>query len=152
MNLSLAIAVAIILNINVASIIQNLNYIKNVNHRLSLIKKGQWQIIDDSYNSNYEGMINAIDVLNDFNGFKVIITPGIIETELNNKQKDEIANKINETVNLALLINHPIFEIKINNKLAFMSFKEAYSYLESNFKNKDLIILIANDLPDIYLK
>ena len=152
MNLSLAIAVAIILNINIASIIQNLNYIKNVNHRLSLIKKGQWQIIDDSYNSNYEGMINAIDVLNDFNGFKVIITPGIIETELNNKQNDEIANKINETVNLALLINHPIFEIKINNKLAFMSFKEAYSYLESNFKNKDLIILIANDLPDIYLK
>ena len=152
MNLSLAIAVAIILNINMADIIKSINHIKNVNHRLSLVKKGQWQIIDDSYNSNYDGMINAIDVLKNFSGFKVIITPGIIETKLNDKQKDEIANKINETVNLALLINHPIFEAQINNKLAFMSFKEAYSYLESNYKNKDLIILIANDLPDIYIK
>lgn len=151
MNLSLAIAVAIILNINMADIIKSINHIKNVNHRLSLVKKGQWQIIDDSYNSNYDGMINAIDVLKNFSGFKVIITPGIIETKLNDKQKDEIANKINETVNLALLINHPIFEAKINNKLAFMSFKESYSYLESNYKNKDLIILIANDLPDIYI-
>ena len=151
MNLSLAIAVAIILNVNMKEIIKGITNIKNVNHRLNLIKKGKWLIIDDSYNSNYEGILNAIDALKDFNGFKVVITPGIIETKLSDIQNNKIANKINETTDLALLINHPSFEDKIEKKLAFISFKEAYSYLESNYKNEELIILIANDLPDIYL-
>ena len=152
MNLSLAIAVAIILNVNMKEIIKGITNIKNVNHRLNLIKKGNFIIIDDSYNSNYEGMLNAIDTLNDFNGFKVIITPGIIETKLSDIQNNKIATKINEIVDLALLINHPSFENKIDKKLAFISFKEAYSYLESNYKNEKIIVLIANDLPDIYLK
>lgn len=151
-NLSLAIAVALLLNIEIESIINNVGQIKNVSHRLSLINKGCWQIIDDSYNSNYEGMLNALDVLKSFNGFKVLITPGIIETKLSDNQNDQIVRKINETVDLALLINHPLFEKGINKYLAFTSFKEAYAYLESNYKNDSLIILIANDLPDIYLK
>ena len=151
MNLSLAIAVAIILNINMESIIKNIECLENVKHRLYLVKKENWIIIDDSYNSNYEGMLNAIDVLKEFTGFKVIITPGIIEAKLSDMQNSKIANKINENIDLALLINHPAFENKIDKKLAFISFKKAYSYLESNYKKEKLILLIANDLPDIYL-
>lgn len=151
MNLSLAIAVAIILNINMKSIIKNIECLENVKHRLYLVKKENWIIIDDSYNSNYEGMLNAIDVLKEFTGFKVIITPGIIEAKLSDMQNSKIANKINENIDLALLINHPAFENKIDKKLAFISFKKAYSYLESNYKKEKLILLIANDLPDIYL-
>ena len=151
-NLALSIAVSKALNIKDDVIIKKIPLIKNVEHRLSSYKNNNWLIIDDSYNSNYTGFINALDVLNQFDKYKVIITPGIIEQISNDSLDKLIANKIKEVADLIILINHPSIEKYIDNKLTFFSFKEAYSFLKENYFNNDLVILIENDLPDIYLK
>lgn len=151
-NLALSIAVSKALDIKDDVIINKIPLIKNVNHRLSSYKDNNWLIIDDSYNSNFTGFINALDVLKQFDKFKVIITPGIIEQTNNETQDKLIANKIKEVADLIILINHPSIEKYIDDKLTFFSFKEAYAFLKENYFNNDLVILIENDLPDIYLK
>ena len=67
--------------------------IEGAPHRLSLIKGGNFTIIDDSFNSNPTGSRAALDVLCGFDGQKIIITPGMIE--LGEKQ-DELNEKLGE--------------------------------------------------------
>ena len=48
-------------------------------HRLQLIKKGNAVIIDDAYNSNPKGCEAALKTLSLFDGYKILVTPGMIE-------------------------------------------------------------------------
>lgn len=151
-NLACAIGVAKALNVDDNYIIQTIKKLKNVEHRLSISYQNNWTIIDDSYNSNIIGFINALDVLKSSAYTKVLITPGIIEQKNNEKQDAQIANKIIDCCDLILLINSPSFGNKIANKLVFNSFKDAYNYLINKYHDAKLTILIENDLPDIFLK
>ena len=50
-------------------------------------------IIDDSYNANYESMVAAIDYLNTFNNYKIIIVGEIAELgKFSNQIHLKIAN------------------------------------------------------------
>ena len=151
-NLALSIAICKKIGVEDSKIIDRISKIKNVKHRLSLFYDNNWTIIDDSYNSNIDGFLNALDVLNQFDGYKIIITPGIIETSNNNKFDMLISQKINSITDLALLIKSPSFYKYVDNKLSFYSFKEAYTYLKNNYIDKKLTILIENDLPEIFLR
>ena len=137
------------LNIDDKHIISNINKLKNVDHRLSISIYHNWTIIDDSYNSNLKGFINALEELSNYDTFKVLITPGIIENPLANK---ELINYINKHSDLVLITSNIDVFNKLNNKLFFNSFNEAFSYLKNNYYDKKLTILIENDLPDIYLR
>lgn len=53
--------------------------LKNPIHRLSLISRGDMTIIDDAYSSNTDGFTAAVKYLKSFEGWKVIVTPGIPE-------------------------------------------------------------------------
>ena len=151
-NLALSIAVCKKIGMEDAKIIDRISKIKNVEHRLSLFYDKNWTIIDDSYNSNVDGFLNALDVLNQFDGYKIIITPGIIETSKKENFDLIISQKINSVTDLALLIKSPSFFKYVDNKLSFYSFKEAYTYLKNNYIDKNLTILIENDLPEIFLR
>lgn len=151
-NLALSIAVCKKIGMEDAKIIDRISKIKNVEHRLSLFYDKNWTIIDDSYNSNVDGFLNALDVLNQFDGYKIIITPGIIETSKKENFDLIISQKINSVTDLALLIKFPSFFKYVDNKLSFYSFKEAYTYLKNNYIDKKLSILIENDLPEIFLR
>lgn len=151
-NLACAISVAKKLNVDDDIIISKIKKLHNSTHRLSTVIKNRWTILDDSYNSNFVGFLNALDVLKQSTNLRVIITPGLIE-QIKNEQQDEIiANKIKECCDLIILINNPSFQNKIANKLVFSSFLEAYNYLTINYGDKDITLLIENDLPDIFLK
>ena len=58
-NIALSIGVAKALKIDDQHIISCIEKLKNVEHRLSLNTIDKWNIIDDSYNSNEIGFINA---------------------------------------------------------------------------------------------
>ena len=58
------------------------------------------------YYSNINGFINAIDILNMYNGDKYLITPGIVECR-SSLENEHIAN---------VLVNCSIFVILIENK------------------------------------
>ena len=149
-NIASCIAIAKGLNIDDKTIINNIGKLKNVEHRLSIINKNKWTIIDDSYNSNYVGFINALKVLNKAKNTKVLITPGIIESK--NIDNEYLAKQISSIADVIILINNPILSNYIDNYLSFLSFKDAYTYLENNYNDESLTILIENDLPDIFIR
>ncbi len=50
--------------------------LRPVEHRLQLLPNG---FIDDAYNSNPAGFRAALEVLSDFGGQRVLVTPGMVE-------------------------------------------------------------------------
>lgn len=78
-DLLMAIAIAKVLQMEDEKILKRLKTIKNLEHRLELKKEGLWQIIDDSYNSNFNGFKEALAVLKTASTKKILITPGLIE-------------------------------------------------------------------------
>lgn len=152
-NLACAIAIAKYFNVSDLEIIEKIPFIKNVEHRLNLIKSGNWLIIDDSYNSNFEGFKNALKTLDELGNIKVLITPGVIESNKNtNNDEIKISNLINEIVDLTLLIQKPKMKKYIKKYIEFNTFSDAFNYLKKEYKDKNLTILIENDLPNIYLR
>ncbi len=153
-NLLLSIAVADILNINHFHIIQKIASLKNVEHRLSYEKKNNWLIIDDSYNSNYEGFLSSCDLLSRMNNYKILISPGLIESTLTNKEKDIMYKKINISCDLFCIIEKNDFfkDYPFENQKRFTNFKDCMEYLNKNYYETNSSVLIENDLPDIFIK
>ena len=148
-----SILVALSVGIGIDSVINKINNINFIENRLQYKKIDNMIILDDSYNSNVNGFINAIDTLMLYNGKKFLISPGIVETngdELNEK----IALYLRDLdINVLLIKNKSskVYENIINNnKLVFNSFKEAYEYALKISENEEICVLIENDLTDNY--
>lgn len=78
LNICLASAMAKILNINEKNIIRAIENLQPTSHRLELIKT-HINILDDSYNCSPSSAKEALWVLKNFSGKKMVVTPGIIE-------------------------------------------------------------------------
>lgn len=137
--------------------------LKTTEHRLELKTSINGSVmIDDAYNSNPEGCLEAVRVLGSFDGMKkVIITPGLIE--LGEKEYDcnfalgleaaKICDIIilvgqNRSKPMADAVNTTEFDK--NNMFIASSFKEAME-IYSRFADSNTVLLIENDLPDNYL-
>lgn len=160
-NLAGAIAVADYFKVPHKEIIKQVKSIKSVEHRLELIKNGEFLIIDDSYNSNPVSSKSAIDTLADFEGTKILVTPGLIELgNQENKYNFELGEYAAKKCDYIFLVgkNHskPIYEgIKSTefdmNKVVIVDKPE-----QAVNKARELditgtrIILLENDLPDNY--
>ncbi|MBR2489227.1 MAG: hypothetical protein IKB45_02020 [Clostridia bacterium] len=119
-------------------------------------------MIDDAYNSNPEGCLEAVRVLGSFDGMqKVIITPGLIE--LGEKEYDcnfalglEAAKICDIIIFVGKNRSKPMVDAvnttDFNKSDMFVasSFKEAMD-IYSKFANSNTVLLIENDLPDNYL-
>lgn len=135
--------------------------VKSVEHRLELRPVGNITYIDDSYNSNPVGSKMALDVLKDMPGFRVIMTPGMVELgdksyELNKKFGTYMKDCADVVILVGEKITKPIMDglkdIKYNNKNIYVvkSTKEAFALVKSLAGSKETYCLIENDLPDIY--
>jgi UDP-N-acetylmuramoyl-tripeptide--D-alanyl-D-alanine ligase len=138
-----------------------LNSIKNisfVSHRLEPKLIEEIEVIDDSFNSNIKGFKEALEVLNKSNKYKIIITPGIIEqgsnqTNISKELAIEMIDKANYVYLVSdnsKLIGKYFDEHKYKNYCYKNSFFEAFN--EAKKMDVEKIILIENDLPNIYLK
>jgi UDP-N-acetylmuramoyl-tripeptide--D-alanyl-D-alanine ligase len=58
-----------------------INRIKPIRHRLEILegRKEGVTVIDDSFNANVRGTIAAMEVLDCFEGRKIVMTPGLVE-------------------------------------------------------------------------
>ena len=132
-------------------------------HRLQLKTfRGGSLLIDDAYNSNPEGCLEAIRVLGSFEGMKkTVITPGLIE--LGSREYDcnyalglEAAKYCdiiilvgkNRSVPMCDAIKTTAFNT--DNLYIVSSFKEAMEVYAS-LCDKNSVVLLENDLPDNYL-
>ena len=58
---------------------------KPVPHRLQLIEENGVYVLDDGYNASEKSAAQALEVLSAFGGRKYVVTPGIVETGLEDK-------------------------------------------------------------------
>lgn len=160
-NMAGAIAVSNHLGINLNSLVPSIRKIESVKHRLELISNDNFTIIDDSYNSNPVSAKSALDTLSEFEGTKIIITPGLIELgENEEKYNFEFGQAITNVCNYIFLVGHqhskPVFDgilsKKFSKKNVFVvnSPQEAMkNILNLNIKG-NITVLLENDLPDNY--
>ena len=148
-NLAAAIKVAKALNVSEESIQQALKELEPVAHRLQKIEAGGKIIIDDSFNGNIDGMMEAFSLANSYNSRKVLITPGLVEVD--DKLNIEVAKKANEIFDIIVVtgeLNYDIFKEYIDeSKLIHLKDKSNFEeFLAKTTKSGDLI-LFANDAP-----
>jgi UDP-N-acetylmuramoyl-tripeptide--D-alanyl-D-alanine ligase len=151
-NLTLVVQIALQLGIEIADIQKAIAELKPVPHRLEKITIGGKTIIDDGFNGNIDGMLEAFRLVSLYEGRKVLVTPGLVESsdELNEK----IAYEIDELFNVVIItgsLNREFFKEKLINKVSQKIFLENKSGLEDVLQKQTKsgdIILFANDAPN----
>ena len=160
-NLVGAIACANTLGIELKKLVVPVRRIQPVEHRMQIKENGKVSIIDDAYNSNPVGSKMAVETLRDFDGLRILVTPGMVE--LGDKEKEynfkfgtyaaaccdyiflvgrEHSAPIREGV---LSTGYPEDKCLTFDKLE-EAMKEAYAIKDTRHK----YILLENDLPDNY--
>ena len=157
-NLLLVYAVCKELKLDDFEIIEEIKNLESVEHRLSLVVKEDYQILDDSFNSNFEGFISALNVLNKVNTIKILITPGLVDQKEKLKEYyKKICDLIVKIVDYVYLVDNENIYIlveyfKTNDFTKYIvvnSFEEAMKLVKKQ-KNYSTV-LIENDLTDYYL-
>lgn len=148
-NISAAIAVAKDLGVSKNQIIKQVQKLERVNHRLSKIVVNDKIILDDSYNGNLEGMLEAIRLASLHTGRKVIVTPGLVESS--KEANVDLARAIDKVFDIAIItgeLNSKILKefIYRPQKIILKDKANMESVLKSATQAGDLI-LFANDAP-----
>ncbi|MDD4608413.1 MAG: UDP-N-acetylmuramoyl-tripeptide--D-alanyl-D-alanine ligase [Bacilli bacterium] len=159
-NILSCIALAKELGMKIEDIQTGVKKVKPIEHRLELKKYGSINIIDDAYNSNPIGSKMALEVLNTMPGKKIIVTPGMIELgseeyNYNYAFGAHIADVCDEVILVGVDQTKPIYEGLIDKKYhkkhihIINDVKIAFDII-TKFKDKDIYVLLENDLPDIF--
>lgn len=136
--------------------------LEGVPHRLELKENGAVTIIDDAYNSNPSGTKAALEALSLFDGYKILVTPGMVE--LGSKQ-DELNREFGQ--NAAAVCDFVVLvgekqAVPIKAGLLDANYDESKIHVANNIndainfvyalssKGKKKIVLLENDLPDNY--
>lgn len=160
-NLIGSILIAFYLGVDLKKIKRKVRYLNNERHRMEIKYLDNLKIIDDSYNSNVNGFKNALDVLEVQSRYKVLITPGVIELGQDWEKKNrELGSYASSKTDFVVLVGKSVtrpFYLGLVNKgfnesniLVVDTFQEGMEYIRG--LDKEVVLLIENDLPDFYLK
>lgn len=159
LNILACAAMSIKLGVDIQDIKTAVRMLESVPHRLEIIDGGDVVIIDDAFNSNPSGAKFALDVLSNFDGLKVLVTPGMVE--LGEKQYElnkvfgaqaadvcdyiYIVGKLNYESIKAGAVEKGFAKEKIKN---VSSPQEGVALARAVSSDKQKIVLLENDLPD----
>lgn len=148
-NISSVIYLAKELGMSIEEIQKAISKLKPIEHRLQKIETKTKLIIDDSFNGNLNGMLEAVRLASLYSGRKVIITPGLVESDEESNIK--LAQEIDKIFDLAILtgdLNAKILADNIHKtrKLLLKDKNLMQNFLQENTKDGDLV-LFANDAP-----
>lgn len=116
-------------------------------------------VLDDSFNSNYEGFLEALNILKFHKGKRVLLTPGMVEL---GKYKKELFSNLVEYIatsaDIIILTGYyqtiSVYKkLKSYNKEVYLvrNFMEGYHlFLTLSGVYKNSMLLIENDVPDLY--
>ncbi len=158
-----AVSLAYTLGVPVSDLQYAVASLKPTEHRLELkpFKNGSL-LIDDAYNSNPEGCLEAVRVLGSFEGMKkIIVTPGLVELgekeyECNYALGKEAAKNCDTIILVGPNRSKPLQdgvrdsgfnELNLYIAESFNAAMEIYSQLADS----NTVVLFENDLPDNYL-
>lgn len=158
-NILLAATVASYLGMDLNAVANGIRRLQPVEHRLQLMpNRGGLTIIDDAFNSNPRGAEAALEVLKQFPGRRIVITPGMVE--LGEKEKEynhALGVKMADCVDEAILVGprhtQPILEglreKGFEHVRQVKDLNEATALLARIGRAGDTV-LFENDLPDNY--
>ena len=162
LNIAGAISAAHTLGVPMESLVQQVKTLESVPHRLQLIKGNRALIIDDAYNSNPSGAKAALNTLSAFDGFKILVTPGMIELgEKQDQCNHTFGTQAAAVCDYVVLVGerqtksiyNGLTDAKYDpNKIIIVpNLQEALKSVK-NIKTGGLqkIVLLENDLPDNY--
>jgi len=150
MNIAVAVRIAKDFGMSSEAIQKAVAKLQPVDHRLQLIKAGGKIILDDGYNGNIDGMLEAVRLCSTHEGRKVIVTPGLVESsETLNLQ---LIDAINDVFDIAIVtgsLNADLFikNLNVKNKI-LLTDKAALTEVLANQTKAGDIILFANDAPN----
>jgi len=162
-NAALAITLALELGMGPLAIIQALKSLPQIQHRLEVKRQPDGtRLIDDAYNSNPLGFRSALDlmaIIQNSSGRNILITPGMVELgSAHNEVHEKIGTYAGEICDVAIVVSSKRIPTFIRGfqktgasktLIEVDSFEDATKWLSDNRKEGD-IILLENDLPDIY--
>lgn len=162
LNIVGAIAISHKMGIALKDLRGQVRKLEGVPHRLQLSDKGNIAIIDDAYNSNPSGTKAALEALSLFDGYKILVTPGMVELgekqdELNREFGRNAAAVCDYVVLVgakqAVPIKAGLLDKKYDESKIFVAsaINEALDHVYAlNSQGRKKIILLENDLPDNY--
>jgi UDP-N-acetylmuramoyl-tripeptide--D-alanyl-D-alanine ligase len=149
-NLTACILMAKELGMSIDQIKIALDKIKPVEHRLQKIEAGGKIIIDDSFNGNFEGMLEAVNLCSEYKGRKVIITPGLVEST--DETNILLAKEIDRSFDFVILtgsLNTHLFSDNIDkSKQYILKDKSKMEEILAEKTRAGDLILFANDAPN----
>jgi UDP-N-acetylmuramoyl-tripeptide--D-alanyl-D-alanine ligase len=168
LNITAAAAVAARLGVTPAALSQAIGRLEAIPHRLQLLPPGpRYQIIDDAFNSNPEGAKQALETLGGFPGYRVVITPGMVELgekeeELNRRLGRQAARHCDFII---IVGKNRAGAIEDGARLAGYNLSNLYvaADIQDALRQADrlagdleqeegpMTVLLENDLPDNYL-
>ena len=160
-NICLASSVAKELGLSAEEIALGIGRLQSVGHRLELIPNNKnIVIIDDSYNANEDGVKASMEVLDTFEGRKIVLTPGLVELgKRENQANFEMGRLLAKHADLVIVIGNHNAEMLISglldggmnkeNVCFYKTLNKGNAYLNSIIKEGD-VVLFENDLPDNY--
>lgn len=165
LNLALAFTAACELGIAPEQAVIALTSVPQTSHRLEVKPQpGGWVAIDDAYNSNPVGFASGLRILDLFRGDggrRILVTPGMVEL---GSAHDEEHSKIGALAAAHVDILLPVLPDRIPTLIATYSsgnpkgvvvscrtHADAQAWLGANLHPHD-VVLVENDLPDLYEK
>jgi len=160
-NILLASAVAYKMGLTPKEIALGINRIQTIGHRLELLPNNKnIIIIDDSYNSSVDGVGAAMEVLDTFNGRKIVVTPGLVELgKIESVANFEMGKTLAKHADLVIVIGKHNAVNLINGMVDAGMSKDNIKFAKSLSKGNELlneimtegdVVLFENDLPDNY--
>ncbi len=155
------ISVALHLGVSLPEMALPIRRLKSAPHRLELRGGGETVIIDDAFNSNPSGSRAALDVLSEFPGVRIMITPGMVElgdkeAEYNRDFGKYACDKCDYVFLVGTRITKSIKDGLLScgfpeeRCITFGKVTEAINYAYGIEEGKKKYVLLENDLPDNY--
>lgn len=157
-NIALCAALALELDVSAEAIADAVRELKPAPHRLEYSFANGIHILDDSYNSNVQGIKYALEVLDSFGSRRVILSQGIVEggkkgAELNRAAGREMALHADAVIlcgRNAKNIGAGLQDAGYTGELyRCRNLKHARSRFKDILRAGDALLL-QNDLPDVY--
>lgn len=161
-NIALSFAAALALGMEAEDIINALKSVPQITHRLEVKPQPDGTtIIDDAYNSNPAGFKAGLELLRDLKekGRTILITPGMVELgDAHDEEHEKIGRLAGEICDACVAVSPARIRAFTNAfketggdkpLIQVQTFEEASIWLSNN-KQKGDVILLENDLPDLY--
>ncbi|SHN35979.1 UDP-N-acetylmuramoyl-tripeptide--D-alanyl-D-alanine ligase [Gracilibacillus kekensis] len=160
-NILAAISVAWEMNVPLNKLQQGVKKIQAVKHRMEIKKGfGNLTVIDDSFNSNPTGSRMALEVLSSMDGYKVLVTPGMVELGDKEYQYNKAFGEYAaDACDYVILVGEKQTK-PLQDGLREKDYPEEQLFIAKDLNHaisqiqalnrQDAIILLENDLPDTY--